>query len=202
MMQRMKELAAAFALGSMAGPAFADPLTDALADHGGALCFTRTYDAAWLKTHRGQTLKGVALSITDAPESEMLNLRLALNLPRGPLYGFGQCWWDTQINRGVQNDILDPTFKPTQGVYCHMMTDITGGSAEEGAEFSVEWRDGGRTIQAHLGEALAMWSSYDIRSTADWHDLKVADRIVRLNRVSPSDCQALVTKFAPKGLDS
>lgn len=198
----MKRATLALLVGFCAGPALADPLTEAIDRDGGIVCFTRTYDAAWLKAHPGQTLKGVTLSISDDSDTDMLNLRLALDLPRGPLYGFGQCWWETNINRGVQNDILDPTFKPTKGVYCHMMTDITGGSAEEGAEFSVDWRDGGRTIQAHLAEAMAMWTSYDISGTADWHELTAADRIVRLNRVDPSECQALLDNFAPKGLDS
>jgi hypothetical protein len=184
-----------------AGPVLADPLVDALNHNDGILCFTRAYDSTWLKSHPGQTLRGVTFAITDDGRDEMLNMRLALDLPRGPLYGFGQCWWETNINRGVQNDILDPTFTPTEGVYCHMMTDITGGSAEEGAEFSVDWRNGGQTIQAHLPEAMAMWSSYDIGGTADWHDLKQADRIVRLNRVEQSECDALIAQFAPNGLE-
>ena len=184
-----------------AGPVLADPLVDALDQNGGTLCYTRTYDAAWLKSHPGQTVKGVTLAINENEERDMLDMRLALDLPKGPLYGYGQCWWETNINRGVQNDILDPTFKPTKGVYCHMATDITGGSAEEGAEFSIDWQAGGKTIQAHLGEALAMWSSYDISGTADWHDLKVADRIVRLNRVDQSHCRNLIANFAPNGFE-
>ena len=184
-----------------AGAVLADPLVDAVAQNEGTLCFTRTYDSKWLKSHPGQTLKGVTLAISEDPDRNRLDMRLALDLPQGPLYGFGQCWWETNINRGVQNDILDPTFKPTKGVYCHMMTDITGGSAEEGAEFSVDWQDGGRTIQAHLQEAMAMWTSYDISGTAKWHELKPEDRIVRLNRAPGSECATLIAKFAPNGLE-
>ena len=195
-----KPLLALIALCS-AGPVLADPLVDALDESDGVLCFTRSYDAAWLKSHPGQSLKGVTLAITDDGLNDQLNLRLALNLPRGALYGFGQCWWETEINRGVQNDILDPTFKPTKGVYCHMSTDITGGSAEEGAEFSVDWQDGGRTLQAHLAESMAMWTSFDISGTADWHDLKAEDRIVRLGRADAAECQALVEQFAPNGYE-
>lgn len=80
-----------------------------------------------------------------------------------------------------------------------MVTDITGGSAEEGAEFPIDWRDG-RTIQANLGEGLAMWNSYEIRRPSNWHDVKPADRIVRLHRVRPWACRTLVAKFAPNGL--
>jgi hypothetical protein len=82
-----------------------------------------------------------------------------------------------------------------------MMTDITGGSAEEGAEFSVDWQGGGRTIQAHLQEAMAMWTSYDISGTASWHELKAEDRIVRLDRAPRSDCATLIANFAPNGLE-
>lgn len=197
----MKKVAVALIALCCATSVLADPLIGALDANGGALCFTRTYDSNWLESHPGQTLKGVTLAISEDADRDMHDMRLALDLPRGPLYGFGQCWWETNINRGVQNDILDPTFKPTKGVYCHMVTDITGGSAEEGAEFSVDWRDGGRTIQAHLAEAMAMWTSYDIRETADWHDLNVEDRIVRLNRADGSECRTLIEKFAPNGLE-
>ena len=184
-----------------AGPALADPLTDAMTDGDGILCFTRSYDAAWLKAHRGQTLREVTLAISDDPDSTMIDMRLALRDNRRSLYGFGQCWWAAgDLNRGVQNNILDPAFKPTTGVGCHMVTDITGGSVEEGTEPPIDWRDG-KTIEMHLGDSLAMWTSYDIRGTAKWHALKPADRIVRLHRVKPSHCRQLIAKFAPNGLE-
>ena len=42
-----KPLLALIALCS-AGPVLADPLVDALDESDGVLCFTRSYDAAWL----------------------------------------------------------------------------------------------------------------------------------------------------------
>ena len=198
----MRKAALALMLALTAAPALADPLTDAIDGDGGLLCFARSYDAAWLKAHRGQSLREVKLAISHDEASNMPMMRLALRDGRRALYGFGQCWWgDGDLNRGVQDNILDPTFKPTTGVGCHMVTDINGGSAEEGAEPLIDWRDG-RTIQLHLGDSLAMWTSYDIRNTASWHELKSTDRIVRLNRVKPSQCRELVAKFAPDGLSS
>ena len=198
----MRKSALALMLALTAGPALADPLTDAIDGDGGVLCFARSYDAAWLKAHRGQSVREVKLAISHDEASNMPVMRLSLRDARRALYGFGQCWWaDGDLNRGVQDNILDPTFKPTTGVGCHMVTDITGGSAEEGAEPLIDWRDG-RTIQLHLGDSLAMWTSYDISKTATWHELKAGDRIVRLHRVKPSQCRALVAKFAPDGLSS
>lgn len=197
----MRKFALALMLALTAGPILANPLADALARDGGVLCFARTYDAAWLKAHRGQTLRQVKLAISDDPDSTIIDMRLSLNDSRRSLYGFGQCWWAAgDLNRGVQNNVLDPNFKPTTGVGCHMVTDITGGSAEEGAEPPIDWRDG-RTIEMHLGDSLAMWTSYDISGTAKWHALKRADRIVRLHRVKPSACKELIAKFAPNGLE-
>lgn len=198
----MRKSALALMLALTAGPAFADPLAEAIDADGGVLCFARSYDSAWLKAHRGQTLREVKLAISYDEASNMPVMRLSLRDPRRALYGFGQCWWAAgDLNRGVQDNILDPGFKPTTGVGCHMVTDITGGSAEEGAEPLIDWRDG-RTIQLHLGDSLAMWSSYDISGTAKWHDLKAGDRIVRLGRVKPSQCRELVARFAPDGLSS
>ena len=195
----MKNLAFGLMIALTAGPVLADPLSDASNRDGGILCFTRTYDAAWLKAHRGQTLREVKLAIGD--DRDPGAMRLSLSDVRRSLYGFGECWWAAgNINRGVQDNILDPNFKPTSGVWCHMVTDITGGSAEEGAEPMIDWRDG-NTIEMHLGESLAMWTSYDIQRPATWHELGPADRIVRLHRVKPSECRQLVTKFAPNGLE-
>ena len=197
----MRKLALALAFALTAGPVLANPLAEALERGDGILCFARTYDAAWLKAHRGQTLREVTLAISEDTDSNMLDMRLSLKAPGRSLYGFGGCWWaDGDINRGVQNDILDPGFKPTSGVACHMVTDITGGSAEEGTEPNIDWRDG-RTIEMHLGDSIAAWTSYDIRRPAKWHDLKAADRIVRLHRVKPSECRQLTAKFAPNGLE-
>ena len=197
----MRKFAFGLVFALTAGPVLANPLADALERDGGVLCFTRTYDAAWLKAHRGQTLREVTLAISDDPDSTMIDMRLSLRDSRRTLYGFGGCWWAAgDLNRGVPNNVLDPAFKPTTGVGCHMVTDITGGSAEEGAEPPIDWRDG-KTIEMHLGESLAMWTSYDISSTAKWHELKPADRIVRLHRVKPAECKQLIAKFAPNGLE-
>lgn len=166
----MKKLVVALTALISAGAVLAEPPVDALARNDGTLCFTRTYDSAWLKSHPGQTLKGVTLAIAENDDRDMFDMRLALDLPRGPLYGFGQCWWETNI---------------------------TGGPAEEGAEFSVHWRDGGRTIQARLAEAMATWTSYDTSGTAKWHELNAADRIVRLNLVGRPECVTLIAKLAP-----
>lgn len=198
----MPTTALALMLALTAGPALADPLSDAIDADGGVLCFARSYDAGWLKAHPGQTLREVKLAISHDEASNTPVMRLALGDQRRSLYGFGQCWWaDGDLNRGAQDNILDPAFKPTTGVGCHMVTDISGGSAEEGAEPLIDWGDG-RTIQLHLGTSLAMWPSYDIRKTATWRALKAGDRIVRLDRVKPSQCRELVAKFAPDGLSS
>ena len=53
----MRKSALALMLALAAGPALADPLAEAIDGDGGVLCFTRSYDSAGLKAHRGQTLR-------------------------------------------------------------------------------------------------------------------------------------------------
>lgn len=194
----MKHWILALALTTTAGSALADPLTDAIAADGGTACFARSYDGAWLETHRGQTVREVLLAFTyDRPGQAWTAMRMKISGSGQPLYLFGGCGWeDSGVNRGVQNDILDPTFKPESGVGCHMMVDHTGASAEEGGDFPVEWQND-RVIQAHLPDLVAAWRSYDVSRHAKFVELKSPDRIVRLNRAPPSQCAELVAKFAP-----
>ena len=194
----MKQWILAFALTTTAGSALADPLTDAIAADGGTACFTRSYDAPWLKAHRGQTVREVVMAFTlDREDQPWTAFRMMIKGSGQPLYLFGGCGWeDSGVNRGVQNDILDPTFKPESGVGCHMMVDHTGVSAEEGGDFPVEWQSE-RVIQAHLPDLVAAWRSYDVSRHAKFVDVGRADRIVRLNRAPSSDCAELVAKFAP-----
>lgn len=197
----MHRFVVALACGLAAAPALADPLTDALDAGGGMACFTRSYDSAWLRTHRGQAVREVTLALSDEGGADQPALRLKFADGRRTLYGAGVCMWqDGDINRGVQNNILDARFKPTRGAWCHMYTDITGGSAEEGAEFPIDWRNA-QTIVIYLPDGLAMWTSYDIRGRASWHGIKPADQIIRLNRAPAAACQTLVTKFAPEGVE-
>ena len=188
----MKRVALTLALASLAGPAIADPLSDALKASNGTLCFTRSYDAAWLTGHGGQTMRSARFALTSDG-----TLRMSLHGAGQPIYMFGECsWYQGNINRGVQDNILDPTFKPTSGVGCHLYTDVTLVSAEEGGDFPVAWGNG-RYIQAHLPDIVAAWRSYDVSRNATWPKLKRADRIIRMNRAPAADCRELVTKFAP-----
>jgi hypothetical protein len=191
----MKRAALTLALASLAGPAIASPLSDALRANGGTLCFTRSYDSAWLKAHPGQTVREARFAVVE--NKDWNTLRMSLSGAGQPIYMLGECnWYAGDLNRGVQNDILDPSFKPTSGVGCHLYTDVTLSSAEEGGDFPVQWGDG-KFIQAHLPEIVAAWRSYDVSRTATWPKLKRADRIIRLNRAPASECRELVTKFAP-----
>ena len=154
------------------------------------ICFSRTYNAAWLKAHPGQTVHEVKLAITDTT-----TFRMSLLGARKPLYVYGACdWMENTVNLDI------PAFKSTSGVWCDMMRDVTGASAEEVGGFPINWGDG-RTIQVHLNNYLAAWRSYDVSRDATFPNLKLADRTFRLNRVPPSVCRALLTKFAPKDID-
>ena len=193
----MKQWLLALVLTSTAGSALADPLTDAIAADGGTACFTRSYDAAWLKAHPGQTVREVRMAFTlDREDQSWTAFRMKISGSGKPLYLFGGCGWESHVNRGVQDNILDPTFKPESGVGCHMMTDVTGVSAEEGGDFPVDWQSD-RVIQAHLPDLVAAWRSYDVSRHAKFIDVGRPDRIVRLNRALPSQCAELVAKFAP-----
>ena len=195
----MKSLPLLLAALAYAGPAAADPLMDAVRADGGTACFTRSYDAAWLKAHPGQTVREARFAVTyDRKDQAWPAMRVMIRGSGKPLYLFGGCGYEASgINRGVQNDILDPTFKLDSGVGCHMMTDVTGASAEEGGDFPVQWGDGGKFIQAHLPDSVAAWRSYDVSRYAQFVDVARADRIIRLTRAPASQCRELVAKFAP-----
>ena len=194
----MKRVGLALALASISSSALGDPLTDALKQAGGILCFARSYDSAWLKTHRGQTVRNVRFAITPNSFAELAPImRMSLLGSRKPIYTYGFCeWMEGNLNRGVQGNILDDTFKPTTGVGCSMMTDTTGQSAEEGGSFPVAW-GGGRYIEVHLGGQATGWHSYNVHRQVSFEDLTKADSIFRLNRAPPSACSELVTSLAP-----
>jgi hypothetical protein len=188
----MRRLGVALALAAASGPAFADPLADALKAGHGTLCFTRSYDSAWLKAHRGQTVRDVRFALTDDA-----TLRMSLQGAGRPIFIYGACeWYQGDLNRGVQDNILDPTFKPTAGVGCHAMTDTTGVSAEEGGDFPVAWGNG-KYVQVHLDGGVAGWRTYDANKPVTWPKLGRADSIFRLDRAPVSACRELITKFAP-----
>jgi hypothetical protein len=198
MVAAMKRFALALALTATAGPALADPLADALKAGGGKLCFTRSYDSAWLKAHHGQTIREARFTLTNGgPGGDFPTLRMSLQGPGKPIYAFGACeWWGQDINRGVNGKVLDPTFKKDRGLECHMMTDTTGVSAEEGGDFPVEWGNG-RFVQVHMGGAITGWRSFNTKPHATVLDLAPADSIFRLDRAPLSSCSELLTKFAP-----
>ena len=185
----MRKLAATVALVLATGPVLAHPLSDAIAAEGGMICFSRTYNAAWLKAHPGQTVREVKLAITDTT-----TFRLSLLGARKPLYVYGSCGWEE-----MAGNMNIPTFKPTAGVWCDMMKDVTGSWSEEVGGFPIDWGNG-RTIELHLDDYLVAWRSYDVRRYATRPSLHAADRILRLNRVPPSACRVLVTKFAPEDI--
>lgn len=190
----MRRFALFLALTALSGPTFADPLTDALKAGGGKLCFTRSYDSAWIKAHRGQTVREVRFALTEDG-----TLRMSLKSAGKPIYVFGACeWWDHGLDRGVQDNIIFPTWKSKdgRGVGCHMMTDTTGVSAEEGGDFPVTWGDG-RYIQVHMESGATGWRDYNTSREVSWITLSPADMIFRLNRAPISTCRELITKIAP-----
>jgi len=193
----MKGALFALAATLSATSALADPLGDALEASDGIVCFTRSYDAAWLKSHPGQTLREAKFMVTHRGADPWRVLRMSLKSDHGTLYLFGGCeWYEGDINRGVQDNILIESFKPESGVGCHLMTDVTGASAEEGGDFPVDWQEGGQRIEVHLDESGAAWRSLDVERNAEFVDFNPADRIIRLNRAPAAACDDLA-KFAP-----
>lgn len=187
----MKRLAFALAAAATATSALADPLSDALGASGDLLCFTRAYDAAWLKAHPGQSLREAKLMVSYRDSDPWPGMRMSLKSARRPLYLFGDCAWGDAVNRGVQNDILIDSFKPESGVGCMLFTDVTGASAEEGGYFVIDWQDGGNRIVVHLQDGAAVWRSVDAENHAEFVDFKPADRVIRLDRAPAAACDDL-----------
>lgn len=186
------------ALASLSGGAAANPLSDALRSAHGTLCFTRSYDSAWLKAHRGQTVRELRFALTQGTRSnDYPTLRMSLRGSGGPIYSYGACeWWDKDLNRGVQNNLIFPSYHSGRGIGCHMMTDTAGVSAEEGGDFPVAWTDG-RSIEVHLESGATGWHDYSARGRAIFLDVKPADLVLRLNRAPVSACRELITRLAP-----
>jgi hypothetical protein len=192
-----------FAIAASAAAAMlVNPLEGAMKASGQALCFTRSYDSAWLKAHKGQKLREARMALTQSLRNGFTQMRISLDGDFRPYYLYGGCgWYEGDLNRGVQDNILDETFKPTRGVGCHLFTDVTGASAEEGGDFPAEWAGGGRFLQIHLPDSVAGWRSYDVSRNADFHPLGAKDRIIRLERAPASACKQLIERFAPDSKD-
>lgn len=192
----MGSITFAIAAVAAAASAAADPLMTAMKANGQALCYTRSYDDAWLARHKGQRVREARLALTQGRQGGNL-VRIHFAGDFAPYYMYGECsWYEGDLNRGVANDVLDPSFKPTSGVGCHLYTDVTGASAEEGGDFPVEWIEGGRYLQMHLPDSFGAWRSVDVSRNANYQSLGVADRIIRLERAESSACGPLLEQFA------
>ena len=187
-----------FALAAAAAASMlADPLEDAMQANGHVLCFARSYDSAWLASHKGQKVEQARMALTRSQINNAAAVRIELKGRFAPYYMSGECrWFEGDLNRGVQDNVLDPSFKPTRGVGCHLYTDVTAASAEEGGDFPAEWVDGGRFLQVHLPDSFGAWRSRDISQNATYQDLGANDRIIRLERVSAAACKDLIEGFA------
>ncbi|MEO7602836.1 MAG: hypothetical protein ABIS39_06190 [Sphingomicrobium sp.] len=191
-----------FAIVAAVAAAAASPLETAMQSNDQSLCFSRSYDSAWLKAHKGQKVREARLALTRSRLNGSAQMRISLDGRFRPFYLYGECsWYEGDLNRGVQNDILDETFKPVSGVGCHLYTDVTGASAEEGGDFPAEWIDGGRNLQIHLPDGFGAWRSLDVSRNADFHELGANDRIIRLERTPMSACKSLLDRFAPDAGD-
>jgi hypothetical protein len=192
MYRPMKRLAFALVCALSTTSALADPLGDALEAGGGIVCFTRSYDDAWLKAHPGQGLREAKFMVTHRGADPWQVLRMSMKGDSSTLYLLGDCQWQDNINRDVQGGLLIPSFKPVSGVGCMLVTDVTGASAEEGGYFMVDWKDGGRAIDVHLDEEAAGWRSpAEADRAAGWVQLNPVDRVIRLERAEPSACADL-----------
>ena len=197
----MPSIASALALAAALAVGAHDPLQKALGAAGGTLCFERRYDSAWLNAHRRQTVTTARLALTGGMNQGPARLRLLLVGPSPPIYAYGGCsWYSGDLNRDVRGAVLDPSFKFATGVGCHLYTDVTGASAEEGGDFPAAWEDDGRVLQIHLPDGFAAWASADVSRNAGFRDLGPKDRIIRLRQVYPEKCEGLVKSFAPSGI--
>lgn len=180
----------------------ANPLEDAMKENAQVLCFSRSYDSAWLDAHKEQKVEQARVALTRSQINEAAAVRIELKGRFSPYYMFGECrWYDGDLNRGGQDDILDPGFKPTSGVGCHLYTDVSASSAEEGGDFPAQWIDRGRYLQIHLPDSFGAWRSRDISRNATYQNLGANDRIIRLERAPAAACKDLIEGFAPDHRD-
>lgn len=192
----MDMAAGMLALVALGASAAADPLASAFAANGDVLCYTRSYDAAWIKAHPGQEVRAIRLALNARANSDGPQLRLQIVGRGKPLWVFGECqWFAGDLNRSAQGDVLDPGFKESSGLGCMVYTDTTGQSAEEGGWFQGAWRQGGDEIQLHFDQPIASWRDpASDRSTGSF-EFAPADGILRLRRSPEGDCADLVALF-------
>ena len=193
----MNRLAYALVSALAATSALADPLGDAIHAADGIVCFTRSYDSAWLAAHPSQTLREAKFMISYRDSDLWQGLRMSLKGERETLYLFGDCHWgdSDSVNRSAQDNILIPSFKAENGIGCMLMTDVTGASAEEGGYFVVDWQDGGQKIEVHLDDYASAWRTLEAGRSPDFVEFNPADRVIRLHRAEPSECADLA-RFA------
>ncbi len=187
-----------FAIAAAVAAAASSPLETAMQANDQSLCFSRSYDSAWLKTHKGQKVQKARMALTRSRLDGAARMRITLEGKFRPYYLYGECsWYEGDLNRGVQDNILDESFKPVSGVGCHLYTDVTLVSAEEGGDFPAEWIESGRFLQIHLPDGFGAWRSLDVSRKAGFHELGANDRIIRLERAPAGACKILVERFAP-----
>ena len=173
-----------------------NPLEDAMKANGQTLCFSRSYDSAWLKSHKAQKVEKARMALTRSRINDSAAVQIELTGRFAPYYMFGECsWYEGDLNRDGQNNVLDPTFKSATGVGCHLYTDVTASSAEEGGDFPAQWIEGGRFLQIHLPDNFGAWRSRDVSRDNRYHDLGAQDRIIRLERAPASACRDLIAHF-------
>lgn len=178
----------------------ADPLDTAMNAAGGALCYTRSYDAAWLKANPGQEVRAVRLALNERDDSGGPHLRLHIVAKGKPAWVFGECqWFEGDLNQSAQGDVLDPSFKERSGLGCMVYTDTTGESAEEGGWFQAAWRQDGDELQLHFDQSMAAWRepTFD-RRAPDSFEFAPKDSILRLRQAKEAECADLIAMFPAK----
>jgi hypothetical protein len=193
---------------SVAAPCGATPLDDMIAPRPAtSACFTRTYDAAHLRSSPKQTTRSISVwlsydkMIGEPPKLMPPDLGISIERKGDsvPLFAQGGCVWDEAANLDTSDRRMIKEFKKEAGIGCMMLArpdvfDVS--SAEEGGYLILDRGKDSDTMMVYLEDYLSMVKMADRKSQLDIK-FGAADRVFLLHRADPKDCTPIERALKP-----
>jgi hypothetical protein len=163
-----------------------DPLSDRLTSATGSLCFSRDYDAAHLRQHKGQLTQAAMLSF----KSDAVRVMLRQKGRAAPVYLVATCEWNPRT-AGITTSgtRMMPSFKKRQGYDCIVI--VSPGSAQEGGYAVIDPSADAKSVTLHFDSPVQARPSLDKDARVLSLNLGREDRAFLLTRVEPAACRAM-----------
>jgi hypothetical protein len=163
-----------------------DPLSDQLTSPDEGLCFSRDYDAAHLKQHKGQRTQAAMLSF----RSDAVRIMLRQTGRAAPVYLVATCEWNPKTaGVNTSGSRMMPSFKKRQGYECIVI--VSPGSAQEGGYAVIDPATDAKSLVLHLNSPVQAHPSLDKDAPVFTLNLAREDRAFLLTRIEPAACRAM-----------